>query len=67
MTDCKTLNSKIEISGYKKNHIAKSLGISRQSLNLKLRGAREFKLDEVTSICKLLGISPEERENIFFA
>ena len=67
MTDCKALNERIKTSGLKKGHIAKSIGVSRQSLNTKLQGEREFKLDEVTLICKLLNISTEERENIFFA
>lgn len=66
MTNCTILNEKLQKSGFKKGHLANKIGISRQALHKKLNGETEFKIEEVTRICKLLDISASDREAIFF-
>lgn len=68
MTDTDKLNQKIEMSGYKKNYLAKVLGITPAALYQKIANRREFKASEINMLCKILGItSLTEKEAIFFA
>ncbi len=68
MTDTDKLNRKIEMSGYKKNYLAKELGITPAALYQKIANRREFKASEINILCKILGItSLTEKEAIFFA
>lgn len=68
MTDTDKLNQKIEMSGYKKNYLAKVLGITPATLYQKIANRREFKASEINMLCKILGItSLTEKEAIFFA
>ena len=55
-------NSKVPISA-----IAKELGLSRQTLYLKMKGERDFKVSEVIKLCAMLRLTEEERMLIFFA
>ncbi len=61
------LLEKIEGSLIPKSSIAEELGITRQAFYKKLNGAREFKTSEVKKLAKLLHLTSEERDAIFFA
>lgn len=68
MTNSEALREKIDESGYKRSYIADRLGISRESLNQKVSGRREFKASEISQLCEILGISDlHTKEHIFFA
>ena len=61
------LNSKIDEINIPITTVANKMGISRQSLYLKLKGRREFKTSEVRKICEILRLTIKERDRIFFA
>lgn len=61
------LLEKIERSLIPKSSIAEELGITRQAFYMKLNGSREFKTSEVKKLAKLLHLTSEERDAIFFA
>ena len=67
MTNTKLLKKKIEESGLKKYHIALVLGMSRQTFNTYLEGEAEFRVSHMNTLYVLLNLTPEEREQIFFA
>ena len=68
MTNTALLQEKILQSGLKKSYIAKTIGLSRYALTLKIQNKNEFKASEIEKMCILLGIeSIEERCAIFFA
>lgn len=68
MTNTEKLRDIIDLSGYKRSHIASVLGISTAALAQKIDNRREFKASEIDALCKLLGIkSLTEKEAIFFA
>lgn len=48
--------------------LAKAIGLSRQSLSLKIHNKREFVTSEIEKICKYLNIGNlETRQRLFFA
>lgn len=61
------LNDRIALSRIPITAIADGLGLSRQSLYLKMKGEREFKISEVTKLCDLLRLTEEEKTLVFFA
>ena len=65
MTDCKKLNELIKKSDYPINVIASKAGMTTQSLHNKRCGKREFSISEMLSLCKILEIPNEVREEIF--
>jgi hypothetical protein len=65
MTDCKKLNELIKKSDYPVNVIAAKAGMTTQSLHNKRTGKREFTINEMMLLCKVLDISKQEREKIF--
>lgn len=62
-----SLNNKIEEIKIPITTIAVKMGISRQSLYLKLSGEREFKASEVEKLCGILRLTDDEKSLIFFA
>lgn len=66
MTNTALLKEKIQQSGLKKFHIARELGMSRQTLKTYLEGESEFRVSHMNILCALLKIDPEQREAIFF-
>ena len=67
MTDTDILRKKINKKGYKLKYVAKNLGLTYYGLKLKIENVSQFKADEITELCKLLGIETlEEKESIFF-
>ncbi len=66
MTDVKLLQEKIDQSGYKVRFIAEKVGITYQGLRKKMQNKSEFKVSEIQTLCRLLDLSEQEREAIFF-
>lgn len=67
MTDTVKLRQRIKESGYRLEFVAKSLGITRYSLQRKIENDSEFKVSEFDALTKLLGLTPEEKDKLFFA
>ena len=51
----------------KNETVAKILGISKQSLSMKLNNKREFKVSEIYKLKSILNINFVDFETIFFA
>ncbi len=66
MTECNMLKQKIEDSGLTFAFLSKHLNIDRATLYNKVNGITEFKASEIAIISKLLNLSVEERDRIFF-
>ena len=66
MVNTEKLNLEIVKSGLRKDGIAASLGISRQSLSNKINNRTAFKACEIMYFRKILGLSPENCMEIFF-
>lgn len=60
------LNNRIDEIKIPITTIAKRIGISRQSLYLKIKGEREFKASEVSKLCDILRLTDEEKTLVFF-
>ena len=68
MTNTALLNEIIEESGLRRSKIAKTIGITREGLWLKLNNKNEFKASEIKALCELLNIkSLRVKERVFFA
>lgn len=68
MVDTQMLESIINDSGKKRTYLADKIGITVQSLKLKIDNKSDFKSSEVTSLCQELGITKlTDKERIFFA
>lgn len=65
MTDTARLKKAIEESGLKMTFIADRLGISRQALGMKIAGLTEFKASEIVIMRSILGLSPQDADQIF--
>lgn len=63
----KYLNDRISLSHIPITTIAEEMGISRQTLYLKMKGERDFKTSEVYRLCAILRLTNEEKRLIFFA
>lgn len=61
------LNDRIALSRVPIVALAEMLGISRQSMYLKMKGEREFKTSEVAKLCEVLRLTDEEKTLVFFA
>lgn len=61
------LKTRIRTSGLKTQSVAEKLGISRASLWKKLSGRVEFKASEIAGLSKVLDLTNEERDYIFFS
>ena len=59
------LEAKFKENGLNQSQVAQKIGISPNSLCRKLGGKQEFKLSEVVSLCKTLGI--EDPVEIFLS
>ena len=67
MTDTLKLRQRIKESGYRLGYVAEVLEISQYTLQKKLDNDSEFKISEVDVLSKLLGLTPEEKNALFFA
>ncbi len=66
MINTQLLKAAIVEKGLTQTEVAKKIGISYQSLSDKINNKTEFKIDEASALCTLLGIS-EKKDEIFFA
>ena len=66
MTNTKVLKEKIESSGMKVGYIAIQIGITPAGLYKKLRNKSEFKASEIMAIARVLNLTSDERDAIFF-
>lgn len=62
----KLLNETIECKQIPLSDISEKMGVSRESLNLKLAGKRRFKASEADHISDILKLTTCERNQIFF-
>ncbi|MCK9629952.1 MAG: helix-turn-helix domain-containing protein, partial [Bacteroidales bacterium] len=55
-------NIRAEIArfGLQQTDVARALGISQQSVSLKIHGKRPLSLDEIEGFARLVGLSPED-------
>lgn len=67
MVNTVLLRTKVKDSGLKYKYVAKEMDISAYALQLKIDGENEFLVSEVESLCKVLGLTNKEKDDIFFA
>lgn len=67
MTDSKKLGDEITESGITITAIARKIGITREGFYKKLNNETEFKASEIIALQKILNLSNEKRDEIFFA
>ena len=56
----------IKARGLRLDFIAEKLEISRQTLSDKINNKKQFKLGEIQTLVKVLNLTPEEVDDIFF-
>jgi plasmid maintenance system antidote protein VapI len=66
MTNSELLREAIRASGYKLGYLAEQLGLTRHGLHKKLNNESEFKASEILTLTKLLSLTPETRDAVFF-
>lgn len=67
MTNSLKLKALLLLNGLSQEDLAQYLGLSTQTINMKINNKRAFKLQEITKICDLLKIDNiQERFAIFF-
>lgn len=67
MTNSILLNYKIKVSGFRHGFLADKLGLSRTGLYNKINNKSEFLASEIQALSEILNLSPDERQEIFFA
>lgn len=68
MVNANLLKGKIVAAGYSQQTLAPKVKMSANSLNAKINGRKKFDTDEITRICKALGITdPGEKCSIFLS
>ncbi len=67
MTDKNKLRAKMALHGMTDYELADAVGMSRQSMSYKINCKRDFTVKEIDAISKVLGLTLEERDEIFFA
>lgn len=66
MTNTELLKTKIKEKGLKKGFIAKNLNLSYKWLKKRMDGEKDFLVNEMQILCKLLDLNDEEKKAIFF-
>lgn len=66
MTNSELLKEKIKESGYKIQHIADEIGLSRQALSNKINNNTQFTVEEMKAMSGILKVDGEEMKRIFF-
>lgn len=67
MLDLKLLELIISDSGMTMVSLAEKSGILRETLYNKMRGISEFKASEIAALTRVLKLTSEQRDAIFFA
>ena len=66
MTNVELLKEKIAQSGLKISFISESCGLSKQGFYNKMNGKTEFKQSEIATMKKILNLTNEDAEELFF-
>lgn len=67
MTNTNLLRSKIDESGYKLTYLAEKCNLTYFGFMKKVNNETEFKASEIKTLKKLLNLTNEEANKIFFA
>ena len=67
MINYELLKNRINKSGIKIYALAEACGLTPQGLYNKLNGKNDFRCSEIICLSKVLNLSPEDRNAIFFA
>ena len=67
MTNTRLLRDRIKAAGYMIKFVAKTLNLSKQGFTNKMYGRTEFTQNEIMELKKLLNLTNEEVELIFFS
>lgn len=67
MTDTRLLKSKMVLADITTKEIADATGLRREAIQKKLRGVTEFSLEQAQAVRKLLNLTDDEFEEIFFS
>ena len=67
MTETLEIKKIIRMKGFTLDTLSKKIGISRTSLSYKINNIVEFNAQEIKHIQKILELSNEQRDHIFFA
>lgn len=67
MTDVRLLREKFRESGMSVTAIAEKSGILRETLYNRINGDADFKASEIDALTRVLDLTKEERDAIFFA
>ena len=67
MTNGKLLKEIARAKQITLQELADALGLTRQGLSKKIENRSEFRVSEVSKISDLLGLSEQQRREIFFA
>lgn len=65
MTDTKMLRELIKESGYTYKFLASQVGITRESLYLKIEGKNEFTASQIKTLAELLKLTKTQVNDIF--
>lgn len=65
--DLVKLKKAIQRAGYNYSDMGKKLGITRSAFSKKMSGVNDFKASQVWEIRKILNLSAEEMDSIFFS
>lgn len=63
--DKEKLVKAIDDSGFRREHIAKKIGLSSYGLAKKINGITEFKVSEAAALTQLLGLTRDQAVDIF--
>ena len=66
MANTSLINAYIRSSGYKMQHVARTLEISNTALRHKLQGETQFKVDEAERLSAMLRLTMAQRDACFF-
>ena len=67
MTNTRLLQGKMKSNSFTVESLAKEVGMSRTGLFNKIHNIREFTVTEMLSVSRKLMLTPDERDEIFFA
>lgn len=67
MTDTNAFKAAVMRKGLTMAFLAEKIGVTEATLSYKANNLRQFKMAEVQAIKRILGLTAEERDAIFFA
>lgn len=67
MTNGKLLKEIAKAKQVTLQELAEALGLTRQGLSKKIENRSEFRVSEVSKLSEILGLSEQQKQEIFFA